>query len=418
MNVPAGLPKNPTMRDLSRWAERMRGQGMPICICAQGTVDVPVPTPLLQRLERSARETTGHRYPPQIGSRELRSAFARDLVERERIITTLRVDEESAAGLRNNLLVCSGVNGGFIAALHFIKARFGPEARCAVIDPSYLYHDLDVLAVFGRGAVHVPSTDEWGLDRRAIEEALASGVRALLVCNPANPHGLLLDDEELRFLVDVTARYGAFVLFDEVYAHILEPGQRFRSPLHLFEELPSHVIVVRGWSKLLGMQGDRVGMLIAHEETLPAVLRWHDVVYIGVNAAAQLGLAAYLAQDPSDLERHTAELNQIIQRNSELAAQAYEAAFGWKMDRGARTGRSTIYRMIRHDRETDQEAMLHSLAHGIAAAPGNVFFGPRRGDPLTGEREPRTGTLRLSLAMPTEALKAGADQLRSGKRLF
>ena len=421
MNIPPGLPANPTMRDITRWSERMRTRGLPICVCAQGTIDIPGPSILLEKLfVDAARDNAAHRYPPQVGLRELREAVIRHLLEKERIATDLRVEgvgESPLAG--NNLLICSGVNGGFIAALHFIKEKFGPEAKCGLLDPSYLYHDLDVMAVFGEGAVHLAPREDLGIDRVEIEKALSTDkLKALLVCNPANPHGLLLTEEEIHWLVEVTQRHGAFVLFDEIYAHIHEAGQSFKSALHVLRSLPEHVVVVRGWSKLLGLQGDRLACLIAHDKVLPSILRWHDVIYIGVNGVAQQAMTQYLTHHAPDLERHQRVLNQLIEENTRVLAPAFEQALGWKLIQGPRTGRSTIYRMLQHDRATDMEALLTGLQRGVAAAPGNIFYGPSGANPFTGARVPSTGMVRLSLAMPLAAVKAGAQQLLSGEHLF
>ena len=408
------------MRDLTRWAEGERAKGVSICICAQGTVDIPVPENLLTRqFAPAAALPEAHRYPPQLGSRDLRASFLAHLNDWERIATALTIEDPTGeARHQGNLLVTSGVNGGVIAALHHVRERYGATANCAVFDPSYLYHDLDVLAVFGRGAVHFKPREDFTFDRQAVESALvARSIQALVVCNPANPNGLLLNDEEIQWLIDIAGQNDAIVIFDEVYAHIQEAGQTFRSPLHVLETIPKHVVVIRGWSKLLGLQSDRLGCLIAHEEVIPRILRWHDILYIGVNGAGQAALARYL-HSPDDLVSHAASLNRTITENARVIGDAFAQALGWKLLQTDRVGRSTIYRMLSHDRATDLEAMLVALQRGVAAAPGNLFWPPSNRDPVAGVRIPNTGTLRLSLAMPTAAVTTGAAQLRSGKTIF
>jgi cystathionine beta-lyase len=78
-------------------------------------------------------------------------------------------------------------------------------------------------------AVDVPLLAEsgWSLDLPGIEKAFASGVDAILLCNPHNPTGRSHSRESLSELARLAARYDVLVVSDEVHAPLAHPGSPF-----------------------------------------------------------------------------------------------------------------------------------------------------------------------------------------------
>ncbi|GAA1446894.1 MalY/PatB family protein [Leifsonia poae] len=78
-------------------------------------------------------------------------------------------------------------------------------------------------------AVEVPLRADagWSLDLPAIEQAFASGVDAILLCNPHNPTGRSHSAESLAELARLAATYDVLVVSDEVHAPLAHAGSPF-----------------------------------------------------------------------------------------------------------------------------------------------------------------------------------------------
>ena len=92
----------------------------------------------------------------------------------------------------------------------------------------------------------------------ALEEALSRHpVSILYIDNPNNPLGRHFDRTDLERLAGSCARRGAVLLVDEAWGDYLPDSE---SAIHLVGSHPN-VIVVRSFSKALGLAGERVGYM-------------------------------------------------------------------------------------------------------------------------------------------------------------
>jgi cystathionine beta-lyase len=67
----------------------------------------------------------------------------------------------------------------------------------------------------------------WRLDLAGLEHSFAGGARALLLCNPHNPLGLVHPAEELAAVAELADRYGVAVVSDEVHAPLVHRDAAF-----------------------------------------------------------------------------------------------------------------------------------------------------------------------------------------------
>jgi cystathionine beta-lyase len=133
-----------------------------------------------------------------------------------------------------------------------------------------------------------PAEGSWRLDLDAIEAALASGGRAILLCNPHNPTGALPSAAQLRALLNLAARYEAGIVSDEVHGPLSLPGQQFTPLLSLG---PARAITVFSASKAWNVPGLKCALAIGGDpqisralNALPNELRHPS--HLGVLAAA------------------------------------------------------------------------------------------------------------------------------------
>ena len=103
-------------------------------------------------------------------------------------------------------------------------------------------------------------------------EALGSDrTRGVVINSPCNPTGAVINETELRRIVEWCAARDAFLMFDETYEFFVYDGRKHASAAKWFDQFPETVIVVNSMSKTFAMTGWRLGWAIAHPDIITAV---------------------------------------------------------------------------------------------------------------------------------------------------
>lgn len=177
-----------------------------------------------------------HHYPDPECTRLRRRMASRLGISPEHLFFANGVD---------NVLTCLGL------------AFLDPGDRCVVGTPSYTaYASLAIL--MGAVPVEVPLRD-WRFDVPAMAAA-ANGAKAVIVCNPNNPTGTILHDDEMKTLL-ARISLDTLVVLDEAYAEFVE-SPRFPDALALLRQHPN-LMILRTFSKIYGLAGLRAGYAIA-----------------------------------------------------------------------------------------------------------------------------------------------------------
>jgi histidinol-phosphate aminotransferase len=150
--------------------------------------------------------------------------------------------------------------------------------------PSY----VAAAACGGAEAVRVPPRGRASDLGALLEEARKPGTKLVLLANPNNPTGTLLDRGELRsFLAELPE--GVLCVLDEAYSEYAE--QEPEGPLLVAEGTP-RLAVLRTFSKIYGLAALRIGYALASPEVADALDRVRPV--FNVNQPAQEAALASL----------------------------------------------------------------------------------------------------------------------------
>ncbi|WP_309893452.1 aminotransferase class I/II-fold pyridoxal phosphate-dependent enzyme [Archangium sp.] len=255
------------IRNVVAEALRLEAQGRRILYLNIGDplkFDFQTPPHLIEAVHRAMRD--GHNgYAPSAGIPAAREAIAREAL-RNGIpgITPLDV------------VVTNGASEAIELAL---TALLEPGERVLVPSPGYPLYNA-VAARLGVQAVPY-SLDEdrgWSLDLSEIDALCTPGTRALLLCNPNNPTGAVLDRNALEGLLEIARRRGLVILSDEIYDKLLYDKVHLPTA-SLATDVP--IITFGGLSKSYLACGWRVGWLVfCNAHLMPglkaAVLRLAD----------------------------------------------------------------------------------------------------------------------------------------------
>ena len=161
------------------------------------------------------------------------------------------------------------------------------EPGDGILLPTPVYHPLvDMPASIGRRLVTCPLTEDGRLDLAAIAAGLQDpSVRAVLLCSPHNPTGVVHTQEELAGLAQLAASHEVEVVVDEIHALLVPDSSAFVPWL----TVSRRGLVVTSASKAYNMAAIKAAVVIAGEGSrelltrMPETLRW-GASHIGVIA--------------------------------------------------------------------------------------------------------------------------------------
>lgn len=130
---------------------------------------------------------------------------------------------------------------------------------------------------------------EYRLDLEGMAAAVTERTRLLFVCNPNNPTGTIVTQDEVTALMERVPDH-VLVVFDEAYYDFVD-SPRFPDALAYVREGRRNVLVLRTLSKAYGLAGIRLGYGIAHPDTLLPLRKVKEPFAVNLLAQAA-GLAA------------------------------------------------------------------------------------------------------------------------------
>lgn len=203
-------------------------------------------------------------------------------------------------------------------------------------------------------------------DLNQLESLVRDNTKLIVINTPHNPTGAMLDAHQLREVVGIAERIGAWVLSDEAYRWLEHPGgDPLPAPLH---DSYQRAISVGTLSKPFGLPGLRVGWFAANAEI--AAKAWSIRDYVSLSPAKMSDAIAKAVIEERDriLPRNAA----IIQKNLELAKAWFASnadLVSWNPPRAG------LLAMMRYDLDIPSLELADRLAEDarVMLAPGSTF---------------------------------------------
>jgi len=189
----------------------------------------------------------------------------------------------------DNIIVTVGcIEANFIALQTLLRA--GDEI--ALMMPNYM-QIWGVAKNMGLAVnpLHLREETGWALDPGF---AVTDRTKMIAVCNPNNPTGYILSEQEMDTIVAAAEHCGAWLLADEVYAG----AERVRE-----EQTPSFwgrydkVLAMGSLSKAYGLPGLRIGWAVGPEKMIDDLWARHEYITISAGMLDNHLAAAALASD-------------------------------------------------------------------------------------------------------------------------
>ncbi|MDL9935340.1 aminotransferase class I/II-fold pyridoxal phosphate-dependent enzyme [Gordonia sp. ABSL1-1] len=161
-----------------------------------------------------------------------------------------------------------------VVIVEALRAGIAPGDGVIVMPPIYPPF-FELVPEAGGRVVEVPlSVDDagWRLDLDGIRAALAAGARAVLLCHPHNPLGLVHPRSELARLAELAAEYDALVISDEIHAPLVHPGVDFVPFLDISDAAREVGVAAHSASKAFNIAGAKCALTVVAGDRMRALV--------------------------------------------------------------------------------------------------------------------------------------------------
>lgn len=356
-----------------------------VCDFSLGNPDVPPPEvarDILHKIADEAIRPLGLGYCPNAGIPAVRESIAQYLSKQQEL-------ELKAKDVVMTV-------GAASALVDFFRATVEPGDEIIVPSPYFVEYG-NYCGHFGGVLKPVETNEDFSLNIEAIEEAITSKTRAIIVNSPNNPTGAIYSENELRALAalidkinlereKVTGARALFLLSDEPYRVFAYDGVEVSPVL----PMTKYAIVLGSFSKTLSMAGERVGYIAINpklsEEDGGTLLTTLILVNrtLGYVNAPVIGqkLAAAICNETVDLEIYA-------RRRALMAKVLTDAGVEFTMPKGA------FYFFPKAPGGDDTKFVDALLKERILAVPGRGFG--------------RAGYIRLSCSVDEKIIARSAE---------
>jgi aspartate aminotransferase/aminotransferase len=194
------------------------------------------------------------------------------------------------AHTHRQVLITNGTSGGLVLAL---AATVNPGDEVVIFDPYFVLYP-NAISLFGGKPVYVDTYPDFQVDMDKVRAALSSRTKAIIVCSPANPTGVLLSRDCLRELAYLARRRDILLISDEVYS-----GYCYDAPFTSPAEFNDNVLALDGFSKTYGMTGWRLGYAHGPRELIDEMAKLQQFTFVCAPSMVQYAGVAALDVDMS-----------------------------------------------------------------------------------------------------------------------
>ncbi len=247
-----------------------------------GQPDLPTPEAYYEAIHAFADRTLEYEASP--GRPELIHAVKNYYHE-------LGVDLED-----NDVLITTG---GSEALLFTCLSILDPYTEVIIPEPYYPNYTTFVHAA--GGVIRALPTNPWEgyryAKRERIESLITPNTRAIMITNPGNPTGVVLDESEMRMIADIAKEHNLFLICDEVYREFCYDDKFGVPTMARYRDIDENLIIIDSVSKRFSACGARVGCVVTRNKQLQAALLKFCQSRLAVATVDQVGAAALYSVD-------------------------------------------------------------------------------------------------------------------------
>ena len=269
--------------------------------------------------------------------------------------------------------------------------------KVAIVEPDYFANRK--LVEFFDGEIvpiqmnYLASTKDSGLDMTQLEDAFKAGVRLFLFSNPNNPVGVIYSDEEIRKIAELSQKYDATVIVDQLYSRLLYDSRSY-THLRALDMHPENILTIMGPSKTESLSGYRLGVAFGSKVIIDRMEKLQAIVSLRAPGYCQSVLKTWFAEPEGWMEKRILE-HQAIRDDLLVRFRAVEGV----QIRTTEAGSYIFPRIPKLSIPTLDFVKILRLQAGVIVTPGTEFA------------PDRTDSFRLNFSQNHEAAIAAINRI-------
>ena len=147
------------------------------------------------------------------------------------------------------------------------KTLLKPGDEAIIFDPVDFLFGKSIEAAGGKRVLSKVGWETLEFDLEGLKELVSPRTRMLCICNPHNPYGRVLREDELKAMVDLAEDHELWIMSDEIWSDIVY-DERKHIPTASLNGARERTISLYGFSKTYAMAGLQLGFIVAQNPDL------------------------------------------------------------------------------------------------------------------------------------------------------
>jgi len=205
-----------------------------------------------------------------------------------------------------NIVVTNGTaEANFVSVLNLVE----PGDHVVVMLPNYM-QIWGLARSLGANVEPLWLREEtkWAPDLDELARVVTDKTKLIAICNPNNPTGAVLSEDDMREICKIGGKVGAWILSDEVY----QGAEHGEEPSPTLWGWYDRLLVTCGLSKAYGLPGLRIGWVVGPPDKVEDLWSYKDYTSIGPGALSDT--LARVALEPTRRHQILARTRSIIKK--------------------------------------------------------------------------------------------------------
>ncbi|HTD85772.1 MAG TPA: aminotransferase class I/II-fold pyridoxal phosphate-dependent enzyme [Candidatus Binatia bacterium] len=264
---------------------------------------------------------------------------------------------------KNQILIAVGVSEAMDLAF---RAVINPGDEVIYHEPCYVSYAPGIAMAHGIPVpVSCKAEDGFAVRAEAIQKAITSKSKVLVLNFPTNPTGGTMTRADLQKIAEIVIRHNLLVITDEIYAELTFEGDHVS--IASLPGMLERTIFLHGFSKAYAMTGFRIGYACGPVEIIEAMMKIHQYSMLCASIISQEAAIEAIEHGEPDTvemrEQYRLRRNYIVKALNEIGLKCH-------LPRGS----FYAFPSIQSTRLTSKEFAVRLLEQEkVACVPGSAF---------------------------------------------
>lgn len=192
---------------------------------------------------------------------------------------------DSKHAKNDEVIITCGTEGALTLALQSI---LNPDDEILILDPFFVAYP-QLAGLSGAKVTYLSTYPDFQPDPEKVAQAISTRTKAIILCSPGNPTGVVTEPERVKALSQLADKKGIWLISDEIYSSFVY-DQPYVSPA----SYGKNVIVCSSFSKTHALTGWRLGYAYGPAPLIRAMIAIQQATFVCAPSMAQAaGIVAW-----------------------------------------------------------------------------------------------------------------------------